>query len=96
MRIISLLLIVSFPLSAEKFPWPNWLGPDHDGTLDDFLLPVPVKGKDYAMEWSVKAGSGWASPVCADGLLVLHERVGEEELVRGLDPDSGIWNLEYS
>ena len=97
MRIVSLLLIVSLPLSAEKFPWPHWLGPDHDGALDDFFLPVPAKGKDYAMEWSVKAGSGWASPVCDNGLLVLHERVGEEEFVRGLDPDSGRekWRFSY-
>ena len=84
MRIISLLFIC-LGLQGKDLGWPNWLGPNHDGSLDSFVLPVPPKGKDYGLKWTVKVGRGWASPVCDSTLLVLHDRDGENESLRAWD-----------
>jgi outer membrane protein assembly factor BamB len=96
MRIAAFLLLC-LSLHAKNPAWPNWLGPNHDGTLDFFVLPVPQKGKDYVVDWSVKAGRGWASPVCDSKVLVLHEREGENEVLRAMDPSTGkeSWRFSY-
>jgi outer membrane protein assembly factor BamB len=96
MRIAPFLLFC-LSLHANDLSWPNWLGPNHDGTLDSFALPVPPKGKDYALDWSVKVGRGWASPVCDSKVLILHERDGENEALRAMDPSTGkeSWRFSY-
>ena len=96
MRIATFLLLC-LSLHAKNPAWPNWLGPNHDGTLDSFALPVPPKGKDYAPGWSVKVGRGWASPVCDSKVLILHERDGENEVLRAMDPSTGkeSWRFSY-
>ena len=96
MRIATFLLLC-LSLHGKDLSWPNWLGPNHDGTLDSFALPVPPKGKDYALDWSVKVGRGWASPVCDSKVLILHERDGENEALRAMDPSTGkeSWRFSY-
>ncbi len=96
MRITAFFLLC-LSLQGKELSWPNWLGPNHDGSLDSFALPVPPKGKDYALGWSVKVGRGWASPVCDSKVLILHERDGEKEVLRAMDPSSGkeSWRFSY-
>jgi hypothetical protein len=96
MRILP-LLFVCLGLHGEDLSWPNWLGPNHDGTLDSFALPLPPRGKDYALAWTVKVGRGWASPVCDSGTTVLHERDGENEVLRAMDSSTGkeSWRFSY-
>ena len=96
MRIAAFLLLC-LSLHGKDLSWPNWLGPNHDGTLDSFALPVPPKGKDYSLGWSVKVGRGWASPVCDSKVLILHERDGENEVLRAMDPSTGkeSWRFSY-
>jgi outer membrane protein assembly factor BamB len=96
MRIAAFFLLC-LSLHGKDLSWPNWLGPNHDGTLDSFAFRVPPKGKDYAVAWTVKVGRGWASPVCDSGTLVLHERDGENEVLRAMDPETGKmrWHFSY-
>lgn len=96
MRITAFFLLC-LSLQGKELSWPNWLGPNHDGSLDSFALPVPPKGKDYTLGWSVKVGRGWASPVCDSKVLILHERDGEKEVLRAMDPSSGkeSWRFSY-
>ncbi len=95
MRIISLLFLC-LGLQGKDLGWPNWLGPNHDGSLDSFVLPVPPKGKDYGLKWTVKVGRGWASPVCDSTMLVLHDRDGENESLRALDCLTGKEKWRFS
>ena len=94
---IAVFLLLCLSLDAKDRSWPNWLGPNHDGTLDSFVLPIPPKGKDYALSWSVKLGRGWASPVCDSKVLILHEREGENEVLRAMESSTGKerWRFSY-
>ena len=96
MRIVIFLLLC-ISLQGKNLTWPNWLGPNHDGSLDSFALQVPPKGKDYLLGWSATVGRGWASPVCDSKVLILHERDGEKEVLRAMDPLSGkeSWRFSY-
>jgi outer membrane protein assembly factor BamB len=91
-------LFVCFSLQGEDLHWPNWLGPNHDGTTDSFALLDPPDGKDYSLVWTTKVGRGWASPVCNENTLVLHERDGENESLRAMDPLNGKlkWRFSYT
>ena len=77
--------------------WPKWLGPNHDGTNDSFLLSVPPSAKEYVVDWAIKAGRGWASPVCSLKHLILHERNGDNEVIRAMNPFTGkeAWRFSY-
>ena len=94
---IAACLFLCLNLHGNDLSWPNWLGPSHDGSSDSFALPIPNDGKDYSVEWSVKVGRGWASPVCDSKILILHERDGESESLRALDPLTGkqLWRFAY-
>ena len=94
---IAACLFLCLNLHGNDLSWPNWLGPNHDGSSDSFALPVPTDGKDYSVDWSVKVGRGWASPVCDSKMIILHERDGESESLRALDPLTGKqrWRFAY-
>ena len=77
--------------------WPRFLGPTADnisretGLLDRW----PTNGPSVA--WQKTVGAGYAAPSVRDGLLVLHQRQGGEEVVEAMDAATGksIWRHGY-
>jgi outer membrane protein assembly factor BamB len=47
--------------------------------------------------WRKRVGEGYSAPSVADGKLILFHRVGDEEVVEALDPDTGesLWRIGY-
>lgn len=80
-------------LSAQAAgEWPQFLGPDRNGVSTESLAPTLPKDGPKQL-WSVKVGSGWSGPVVTGGRVLLHHRVGKEEVLEALDAASGrsIW-----
>jgi outer membrane protein assembly factor BamB len=94
MRILPLLLAITFPLSAED--WPQFLGPRRDGSYQGKALPAwPAAGPHQL--WQTPVGAGFAGPAVADGKLIQFHRIDNEEIVDCLNAVNGqpIWRARY-
>src|SRR5262245_48114534 len=84
------------PLSkgAATHEWASFLGPSHNAVSTETklsrTLPPPLV-------WEFGKGTGYSSPAVAGGRLVLLHRVGNEEIVECLHPETGAsqWQFRY-
>src|SRR5687768_10996155 len=85
------------PPGAVTHEWPSFLGPTHDlvSTETKLLKQLPKDG--LPVVWELKRGSSYAAPAVAGGRLVLLHRVGDEEVVECLHPETGerFWRVAY-
>lgn len=81
MRHLVLLLLslcTVAPLAAED--WPQWLGPDRNGTIHASIAPWTG---ELETVWKLNVGDGHSSPIIAAGMIILHDKasgVDEEQL----------------
>ena len=68
-----LLLAVRFPISGLAENWPQWRGPWRDGAWRETGIVSSFPNGGLPVRWKVPVGSGWASPVVADGRLFLFD-----------------------
>lgn len=84
-------------LQVQAGNWPQILGPNRNGTAPDETIGVqwPVGGPSTM--WQHKVGNGFAGPAICGRVLVVHHRVGREEVVEGLDRDTGatLWETRF-
>lgn len=84
MKFAALLLALAAPAFAAD--WPEFMGPNRDQTSPETglrdTLPPPVL-------WSKEVGTGYSAPSLRGGTLVLHHRVGGEEIVETMDAKTG-------
>jgi outer membrane protein assembly factor BamB len=97
-RLIALLVLVSFsPFLARAADWPQWLGPNRDGSTTE---TIAAWKDDPKVVWRKPVGEGHSSPVVAGGLVFLHTRVAdkEEEAVTAFDAKTGEpkWQKSYA
>ncbi len=91
-RIIPLVLVaISTPVKAD---WPQWRGPNRDGSATDTPKEWPAELKKA---WKVEVGEGHASPVFAGWRVFTLTRVGDEEVVRATNIADGseVWVKKY-
>jgi len=77
--------------------WPRFLGPNGDGSSSETGL---TNGWDEAGPpriWAREIGTGYSAPAIRDGRLVLHHRVGGEEIVECFDINTRdvLWRHAY-
>lgn len=91
--IVSTVLVASATLSAQ---WPQWRGPNRDGVVAAANVPAAWPEKP-AVQWTVKTGEGYSTPVVADGRIFVHSRQEPDEIVTALDLASGkpLWTARY-
>ena len=75
--------------AASNADWPRFLGPQGNNTSTEtgLLDRWPTNGPPLVWERSI--GSGYSAPSIRDGLLVLHHRREDAEIVEVLDADTG-------
>ena len=77
--------------------WPRFLGPNADNisTETGLLDRWPTNGPPLL--WQREVGTGYSAPSLRDGLLVLHHRLGDEEIVEAFDAATGKprWRHSY-
>ena len=91
------ILLLSFPtFCLGSGDWSNWLGPNHDGSMDKEINTVK-NNQELEVLWKVSVGNGWSSPVVSEGLVYLHDRIEENENVTAWDIMSGErkWRFTY-
>ena len=77
--------------------WPQWRGPNRDGTLLSFTEPKTWPDQ-LKLKWRVNVGIGYSSPLLVDKRIYLLSRQGDMEVVSCLDFETGkrIWRDAYA
>ena len=92
----SLLLLSLCVAAAPAADWPQWLGPNRDGSSSETVLPWkdPLK-----VLWRKPVGEGHSSPVVAGGKVYLFTKVKDkdQEEISAYDAKSGerLWHTAY-
>src|SRR5438067_977579 len=69
MRYLHLGMLFIFANSASAAEWPQWLGPNRDGSTSEKI--TPWKG-ELTPIWKKPVSEGNSSPVVVGGLVFLH------------------------
>jgi len=92
--------LADFPHASAQTPsgdyWPGWLGPHRNGWVDDFQPPARWP-EQLSKLWQVEVGTGYGSPLVAEGRVYQHARQGNDEVVWCFDLESGErrWRQSY-
>lgn len=93
------LLAGSTALSAQapSADWPQWRGPNRDGSAPSFTPPARWPAS-LTERWKVEVGSGYATPILIGDRLFVFSRQGGDEVLLALDAASGkqIWASRYA
>jgi outer membrane protein assembly factor BamB len=92
----SLIALLVCSVVAVAGDWPQWLGPNRDGSSPEKVSPWKEAPK---VLWRKPVGEGNSGPVVADGRVYIHAKVknrNEEEVV-AYDAKSGkeLWRTSY-
>lgn len=102
MRVFVSMLTVAVLLGAWAIPasadWPQFMGPDRDGTSDatNLLDTWPEQGPNE--RWRTSIGEGFGGAAIRDGAVFLLDREGDQrDVLRVFDLDSGeeLWHYAY-
>src|ERR1051326_2371130 len=84
-------------VAAGAADWPQFLGPNRDGTYpaSDLAESWPKEGPPVV--WQRKVGQGFSGPVVALGKVILFHRVDDKETVECLRETTGqpLWRFDY-
>jgi outer membrane protein assembly factor BamB len=88
---------VATAAAAAGEDWPHFLGPNANGTSRETGLLNAWATNGPPLVWEKKVGAGYGAPSVRGEVLVLHHRVGGEEIVEGMEAATGktIWRYGY-
>lgn len=92
-----LMLFACLSLSSHAADWPQFLGPNRDGSAA--ASEKPVEGSEEAVTlWKKELGSGFAGPVIAKGQVIVFHRQGDEMVTEALKTADGqtVWKHSYA
>lgn len=92
-----LLLFACLSLSCHAADWPQFLGPNRDGSAAASEKPV-VGNEEAVTVWKKELGSGFAGPVVVETQVIVCHRVGGEMVTEALSAVDGktIWKHRYA
>lgn len=84
-------------VSASASDWPQFLGPNRNGTYPGTNLAVSWPKEGPPILWQKNIGQGFGGPVVASSKLILFHRVEDRETIECLDAQSGKqhWMFDY-
>jgi outer membrane protein assembly factor BamB len=97
LSLCSLCLCGEF-LSLRAADWPQFLGPERNGTSRETGLLTSWPEKGPPILWDKSIGEGYSGPVVAGDKLILFHRLDNKEVVECLDANTGngLWKSPYT
>jgi outer membrane protein assembly factor BamB len=92
--IATLVGLLGVPLTAGD--WPQYLGEGRDGVYKGPPLADAWPSGGPRVLWKKPVGEGFSGPVVSAGRLILHHRVGAEEVVEAMDIATGASQWRYA
>jgi outer membrane protein assembly factor BamB len=101
-KLIALLILGCSTLvsgqqsTAKPTDWPQWRGPNRDGSAPSFTAPKAWPA-NLTQRWKVEVGLGYSTPVIVGDRVFVFSRRGEDEVLAALDAATGkqIWIAQY-
>src|SRR5258705_11794680 len=77
--------------------WPQWRGPNRDGTLSSFAAPAAWP-EALTRRWKIDVGTGYATPIVVANRVYAFSRQDNNEVMRALDAQTGktVWEARYA
>lgn len=77
--------------------WPQFLGPERDGTSPETGLLEKFPEGGPRIVWQKDVGAGYGVPSVRGGVLVLHHRIADKEIVEAMNAATGepLWRHSY-
>ena len=94
---MSMVGLLAVPHVAAAQDWPQWRGPNRDGSVAAFDVPASWPAR-LTEQWKVEVGLGYATPVLVGARVYMFTRQGDDEVMLALDAGSGetLWRTSYS
>ncbi len=94
---LCLMLGCCAPAQGWAGDWPQFLGPHANGVCDETGLLDKWPANGPAVVWEKGVGKGYGAPSVLGQRLVLHHRIGNEEVVECFAADTGksLWRFGY-
>jgi outer membrane protein assembly factor BamB len=93
-----LFIVFAFAgLAAPAQDWPQFLGPNRNGTYPGTNLAAAWPKEGPPAKWQKEVGQGFSGPVVLSGKVLIFHRPGDKEAVECLDANSGnrLWLFDY-
>jgi hypothetical protein len=89
--------LLSWACSTEAADWPMFLGPTADGISQETELRDNWPTNGPPQLWAKDIGTGYSAPSLRGETLILHHRLGNEEIIEALQAADGkpIWKFSY-
>src|SRR5687768_10028585 len=89
-------LLMAFAAEGAAEDWPQFLGPRANGISGETNLIEKWPTNGPPLVWQKTIGTGYSAPSVRNGLLVLHHRVKDEEVVEAFEAASGKLRWRYA
>ncbi|XZE45712.1 PQQ-binding-like beta-propeller repeat protein [Pirellulaceae bacterium SH467] len=87
---------VALDPSNSNIPWPEFRGPNRDGSVSGVSLLEDWERNPPELVWKRAIGPGWSSFAVAENHLFTQEQVGDQEAVVCLNAETGDTVWTYS
>ncbi len=99
-RIALCQIVLSFHNLVEAADWPQWRGPNRDGTWNEKGLVEKFTSEQLPIRWRAEISNGYSGPTVADDRVYITDRLTEPEQVERIlcfDAMTGkpIWSYSY-
>ena len=88
--------LLTIALVGTAADWPQFLGPNRDGTSIETGLVDRLPTNGLPLLWEQKLGTGYSAPSVVGDTLVLFHRQGREERVEAVDAATGVPRWKYA
>src|SRR3954447_1659739 len=77
--------------------WPQWRGPNRDGTVATFAEPKSWPDQ-LTRRWKIEIGTGYATPIVVGNCVYAFSRQQDNQVMRAIEADTGkiIWTNSYA
>ncbi len=89
--------LLSFSSSIVLADWPQFLGPERNGSQKKAVVPLTFKGGEPFINWKHDIGFGFSGPVVSGRKVFIFHREKNKCVIESLDLNTGksFWSFDY-